>query len=111
MVDRIYVGDASKTLKIRVFDDAETETLTGATDLKLSIERPDETVFEKTATISTTTPADKFLQATLAAGDLNQAGVYVLHSEHELGSTDPFIGNKTTFEVFEKFKGPSELNE
>ncbi len=110
MGDKIYKGETGKILKVRVFDDAETESLSGGTNLELSIERPDESVLVVTATIGTTTPPDKFLEYTLATGDLNQAGVYILHSEHDQGS-NTFLGNKTTFEVFEKFKGPSEVNE
>ena len=110
MGDRLYVGETGKILKVRVFDDAETESLSGGTNLTLRIERPDGTVLDVTATIATTTPTDKFLQYTIVAGDLNQAGVYILHSEHDQ-SSNTFKGNKTIFEVFEEFKGPSELNE
>jgi len=108
MGDRLYVGETGKILKVRVFDDADTDTLSGGTNLKLEIEKPrDGTTITPTATIPVTTPADKFLEYTIAAGDLNQAGVYNLHSLHDQGS-NTFRGNKTSFEVFEKFKGPGE---
>jgi len=110
MSDRLYQDETGKILKVRVFDDAEVESLAGATNLKLKIKKPDQTILEVTATIATTTPADKFLEYTIATGDLNQAGVFILQSFHDQAS-NTFKGNKTTFEVFEEFKGPSELNE
>jgi len=110
MADRLYQGETGKVLKVRVFDDPETESLSGATNLKLKISRPDGSILFVVATILVTTPPDKFLQYTLATGDLNQGGVFILHSFHDQGS-NTFKGNKTTFEVFPEFKGPSELNE
>jgi len=111
MGDRLYKDETGKIIRARVFTDAETNVLTGGTNLKIAFERPlDGSEVEKTATIPVTSPVDKFLEFTVAAGDLNQAGVYIFHSLHDQGS-NTFRGNKTTLEVFEKFKGPSESNE
>jgi len=109
MSEKLYIGEAGIKLKVRVFEDAATEDLSTATNLKITIERPNGTVISETATIPVTTPTDKFLEYTLKVGDLNQEGTYKLHAEFTEG-TNPFIGDKTTFTVFEKFKGPGKLD-
>lgn len=76
MTNKYYVGDVGTDIIVDC-----GSTITGATDLKLKVKKPDGSTVEWTAAIDGTDN----LKYTTIAGDFNLAGTYFLQSSLTLG--------------------------
>lgn len=90
---KIYVGDIGTVILV----DCGT-VITGATNTKLKVKKPDGSEVEWTATIDGT----QKLKYIVASGDLNVAGTYYLNALLILGSWAG-LGETATFSVYDPY--------
>lgn len=91
---KIYVGDIGTVILV----DCGT-VITGATNTKLKIKKPDGSKVEWTATIDGT----QKLKYTVISGDLNVAGAYYLNASLTLSGWSG-LGETATFSVYDPYK-------
>jgi len=95
MTNKYYVGDVGT----EIFVDC-CLNITGATNTKLMIKKPDDTQVEWTATIDGT----NHLKYTVVAGDFNIAGTYLLQASLTIGGWSG-LGETAQFTVYDPYKG------
>jgi hypothetical protein len=93
MTDKYYVGDIGTDIIV----DCGTE-ITGATNTKLKVQKPDGTTAEWVASIDGTDN----LKYTIIAGDFNVAGTYFLQASLSLGGWTG-LGDTAKFIVHEPY--------
>ena len=106
MSERIYKGEAGIKIKVRVIAASSSSDLSSASNFTLEVRKPNQK--EVTFIGASENDSDgnlKLVTYTLAIVDINQSGTYDLHAEFDEGGF-PFIGNKASFRVFDKFQGP-----
>ena len=91
---KIYLGDRGTLFTVDVGCD-----ITAATALSLEVRKPDGTKVSWTGSISGTNA----IQYTIQNGNLDQAGTWRLQAKVTIG-TDVWLGETTSFEVFQAFR-------
>jgi hypothetical protein len=101
--EKVYVGTIGTRIRLRVFEDSESEDLSGATSPKIYYLKPDGTTTGSwTATLDTGT--DKHLYYdTVATTDLDQSGEWLLQSYHEKSGWEG-RGETVALEVYENYE-------
>lgn len=96
---KAYVGDIGTAIEINTFID-----LTPASLMEYKVKKPDGTIETWAADIvDGLTAADGVLVHFTEAGDLDQAGKYLIQVHVETASSD-HLGNTATLEVFDAFQ-------
>lgn len=93
MADKYYVGDIGTVITVDCLC-----TITGATNLKLKIKKPDETKVEWIPTIDGTTN----LKYTVIDGDFNMAGIYYLQASLAVDGWSG-LGETVDFRIYKPY--------
>ena len=94
MTDKYYVGDVGTDIIVNC-----GSVITGATNTKLKIKKPDGTEVEWTAAIDGT----NYLKYTTIVGDFNLPGAYYLQASLTINGWSG-LGETVRFDIFDPYK-------
>lgn len=95
MTSKYYVGDTGTEILVDC-----GSTITGATNTKLKVKKPDGTTVEWTATIDGT----DYLKYTTLSADFSVAGTYFLQASLTLGGWSG-LGETAQFVIYDPYTG------
>jgi len=102
-INKIYVGDVGLAIVLMLAKPGESIDITGATDTKMLVKKPDGTVVEWDADILTVAGETKYLRHFTVAGDLDQKGRYRIQAYLSISGWTG-RGETATFKVYDAFK-------
>ena len=102
-LNKVYIGDVGLAIILKLAKDDEDLDITGATNAKMFIKRPDGTTTEWTAEVHTISGETKYLRYFTQAGDLSQKGRWRIQAGLTLSGWTG-RGETGIFRVYDLFK-------
>lgn len=102
-LNKVYVGDVGLAIILKLARDDEDLDITGATNAKIHVKKPDGTLVDWTAEIHTISGETKYLRYFTQSGDLNQKGRWRVQAGLTLSGWTG-RGETGIFRVYDIFK-------